>query len=169
MPNSKLKQKYFNIPDNQLKNLLEIFKNFNGDKKTKGYLRLKGLLKEKKISYENMKVFKHFLDKNPNDSLIYKLHGGDIFHNWVNDSLNQSRNTIDTTKSLKQKLGDTNAYIKSHDKERDNVSLKPKMARLDKSMTTKDIADNNVNYENTQWKKVVISEEVFNKIFNNKK
>ena len=120
MPNSKLKQKYFNIPTNQLRNLLDIFKNFDGDKKTKGYLRLKGLLKEKKISYENMKVFKHFLDKHPNDSQIYKLHGGDRFHNWLNDSLAHNRGTIKRLKKIKKDLGDTNAYIKSHNKERDN-------------------------------------------------
>jgi hypothetical protein len=166
MANSDLVGKMWKIPSPYLSKLREKLNNHQGDKHVEGYTRLQNLLQSGKISYENLKNVKHILDKNIKNETIYELNGGKDFHRWINDQLSVARNSIESGKKIQKDVGNQNAYKKPHEKDSTNKG-KVRTARLDKSTSSKDIYNNNVNYESVQRSsiKIVISESQYRQLF----
>ncbi len=112
MANSKLKNKSFKIPKNIISNLYSIktrFKNENTD-------RLDFLLNNDFISYYEMKRLKNFFDNYNGDinDVEYLLNGGVITKNWVNNTLENEREKIKTSKETLTNVGLKNQYKKEY-------------------------------------------------------
>lgn len=118
MANSKLKGQIFTIPDELLSKLKSILNSFNGNESTKGYSRLKNLVDNGELSYEQMKRIKHFFDyAKPDDNITeYRLNGGESMKKWVDDNLNGEREKIDHHKEIRKDQGEKNMYRKEHTK-----------------------------------------------------
>lgn len=166
MANKDLKNRTWNIPTHILAHLKKSFENFNGSGKTVGYVRMKNLISDGNITYHNLKNVKNIMGKY-GDSDIYDLHGGEIFEKWVNSVLGIARNSISRRKKMQKDIGVKNAYKKSHDKNFDN-SKPQRLARLDKSMSSNDLKNNNINYESFKRKTIILNEVIYNKLINKK-
>lgn len=92
----------FQIPETQMDNLQKFESNE----------RIANLLKSGKISYSKAKKMKHDMES---DSNLKNELGGDMFYNWINQTLNSKRSSIHTTKKNKSEVLD-NQFITSHEK-----------------------------------------------------
>ena len=164
MANSDLKRKTWAIPPKYIKLLKQTFNNYKGDKKVEGYVRLKNLITQANITYENLKNIKHIIEKNKSNAVLYRLNGGEVFEKWINDTLSTARKQIESSKKTKKEAGESNAYIKSHEKDssKGNNIRTPK---LHKSMSANDIYNNNVNYEHVDTTKLIITEKQYKQLF----
>jgi predicted metal-dependent HD superfamily phosphohydrolase len=104
MANSDLQGKRWKIPPQYMRKLKQRFQNFKGNKKAEGYVRLKNLLSQGSITYENLKFIKHTLEKNKNDEQLYQLNGGEEFERWINDTLSTARKALESNKKAKKNL-----------------------------------------------------------------
>lgn len=125
MSNSKLRNTYYKIPDNILseisKAIQECEEGYPGKKKAEF------LLKEREISYENLKRYKNFFDnyiknthnlETENDSLSelnpqldFKLRGGQSMKNFVEGKLKEITQKTKRSKDIKSNLaGLSNQY-----------------------------------------------------------
>lgn len=107
--NQELYGQIYEIPDNILSNL----------EKYSGNERIKNLINSKQISYSNLKKFKHDMENGEKESL-----GGEFFENWIKNTLSTKRDNSETSKRVKQKSGQSNAFISSHEK-REKNSIRP--------------------------------------------
>ena len=94
------------------------------------------------------------------------MNGGKHYHRWVNDQLKVARNSIENTKKNKKERGDTNAYKKTHEKDNSKSPSRVRTPKLNKSTSSNDIYNNNVNYESHKPIKLLICENIFNIIIN---
>jgi len=153
MANKDLKDKYFNCPDdviNKLKTILSKYKN-GGD--ISGLKRCKDIIKNKRLSYHQMKRIKNYFDNYDGDGLDdeYKLNGGDIMKQWVNTTLENSRNTIHDMKKVQMNAGKQNAFRKHHTKDKDNADpTNVNLPKISKGSQYDNIMNNRVTYENLQ-------------------
>lgn len=90
----------FDIPKTQIDNL----------RKYEASERVLNLINSGKISYSNAKKMKHDMENGKKNEL-----GGDMFYNWINQTLNSKRTSIHTTKKNKSEVLD-NQFIKPHEK-----------------------------------------------------
>jgi hypothetical protein len=106
MSNSKLTGKIFNLPEELLEVLGNIFTNYSGSKDINGYKRLEFLVTKKCCTYEQLKRIKHDLENiQDRNSVEYKLPGGDVLLQWVNDTLNLNRDLIKKSNNNKENMG----------------------------------------------------------------
>lgn len=125
--NKDLYGKEYGIPENQLENL----------KKFETNERVSNLVKNGKISYSNAKKFKHDMES---DSNLKQELGGDMFYNWINQTLGSDRGGIKNTKKSKS-LVMNNTFIKPHEKNslknmnRPTKSHKKTLEKYDTSIT----------------------------------
>ena len=149
--NSDLKNKVFPIPDGVRKILQATLNNYNGDKTIEGYKRLNNLLSMENISYREMKRIKNFFDNynGTDESAEFILNGGDAMKTWVNDVLNIATKTVHDEKQAKKDAGINNAFIKPHEKDRQNKKKnKPTTPKFDTKNANKKMLDNNtLKYE----------------------
>lgn len=103
--------KEYDIPYDHLENL----------KKFETNERVSNLVKNGKISYSNAKKFKHDMESN---SEMKEELGGDMFYNWINQTLNSDRSGIKTTKKSESEVMN-NRFIKPHEKNSLNTMLRP--------------------------------------------
>lgn len=99
--NKDLYGKQYKIPDNVLSHL----KNYSGNE------TVDNLLSSGNISYSQMKKIKHRIENGEKNEL-----GEDVFHNWVNQSLNSDRSSLETSKNTKSNTGMSNAHNRSHER-----------------------------------------------------
>jgi hypothetical protein len=166
MANSDLQGKRWKIPPQYMRKLKQRFQNFKGNKKAEGYVRLKNLLSQGSITYENLKFIKHTLEKNKNDEQLYQLNGGEEFERWINDTLSTARKALESNKKAKKESGMANAYKKPHEKDSSANATKSRTPKLHKSMGINDLNNNNVNYENYKISKIILTEAQLDKIKN---
>jgi hypothetical protein len=102
MPNSELKNKVYNIPQNMQK-----------------YFNLGDT-----ISYSNLKKIKTELNqaKSSNNFDEFNKKGGDQTLNWIENELKTDRDAIYNRKNVGKNAGRENEFIKSHEKDRDNAN-----------------------------------------------
>ena len=124
--NNDLKNRVFPIPDGVRKILRQTLKNYNGDKTVDGYKRLNNLLSMDNISYYEMKRIKNFFDnyKGTDKSTEFILNGGEPMKTWVNDTLGLATKAVHDFKQTKKDNGVNNAFIKPHEKDRQNKKKK---------------------------------------------
>ena len=163
--NSDLKGRTFPLPDGIRKLLKEILNNYDGDRNVEGYKRLNNILDMKTISYQEMKRLKNYFDNFNGDinSDEYKLNGGDALKTWVNNTLNTATTSIRNFKQAKKEAGIPNAFIKSHNKDRQTHNkLKPTQAKFNTNDISVRIKDNtSIKYEGRQRKTIYISEQQY--------
>jgi len=99
--NKDLYGKYFEVDNSQLNEL----EKFRGEK------TIDNILDTKKISYSNLKRLKNRMENGEMDNL-----GGSNFYNWVEQTLGGKRRDIHTSKDVKRKSGQSNAFLSSHEK-----------------------------------------------------
>lgn len=118
--NSKLYNKYYNIPENilgHISNKLEEYKDIDCTGKKKANF----VLREKKLTYQNLKKYKNFFDSkirgeyglNSDDESIneqniqyeYELSGGDLMRNFVENTLKKEREKIRKGNHIKTEYG----------------------------------------------------------------
>jgi len=119
MANSKLTNTYYNLPDDVLSEIdkanRECKDGYPGKKKAEF------LLKEKKISYENLRRYKNFFDnyiktshniEDTNDNLNelnpqmdFKLRGGQVMKNFVESKLKEITEKVKNSKKIKTDFG----------------------------------------------------------------
>lgn len=103
--NKDLYGKQYAIPENILTHL----KNYSGNE------TINNLLSSGNISYSQMKKIKHRIENGEKNEL-----GEDVFHSWINQSLNSDRGSLETSKDNKSNTGMSNAHHRPH--ERNNLS-----------------------------------------------
>lgn len=147
--NSELKNRCFPIPKEVRKILQSTLNNYNGDKTVDGYKRLNNILSMDNISYHEMKRIKNFFDNyNGTDkSAEFILNGGQPMKNWVNATLNQATKAVYDFKQAKKDAGADNAFIKPHEKDRQNHK-KNKPTQTKFNVSNKNMLDNSmITYE----------------------
>lgn len=164
--NSDLKNRMFPIPKGVYKHLKKTLSNYNGDMGVDGYKRLNNLINMGKISYQEMKRLKNYFDTYQGDinSTEYLLNGGDELKTWVNNTLNTAIKSIHDYKQAKKDAGISNAFIKSHNKDRQtHNSLKPTQSKFKTNDINNRIKNNDtIKYESKRPKMIFITEEQLN-------
>lgn len=134
MANSKLIGTYYNIPENVIseisKTISQCEDGYPGKKKAQF------LVREKKLSYENLRRYKNFFDNynrskydiGENDTLNelnpemdYKLRGGKLMRDFVETKLNEITSKINQEKKIKNEYG---GLINQHRKESEHNNIK---------------------------------------------
>jgi len=132
MPNSKLENKIYNVPEN--------LQSFLGTT----------------ISYPNLKMSKTRITKAKNDNVDeFKKKGGDEALNWIEQTLNNDRTAIHSIKKTGMDAGRENQFIKTHKKKHDNANPTavggiPKIGKgsvYRKIMQNKEVYNESINKE----------------------
>lgn len=159
--NSELRNRTFPIPKEVRKMLQTTLNNYNGDKTIEGYKRLNNILSMDNISYREMKRIKNFFDNysGTDKSAEFILNGGEPMKNWVNATLGQATKAIHDFKQAKKDAGVNNAFIKNHEKDRQNHKKnKPTTAKF--NVTNQNMLDNNtIRYNESKKRVICITEE----------
>lgn len=160
--NNDLKNRTFPLPDGVRKILQKTLDNYNGDKTVDGYKRLNNILNMQTISYHELKRIKNFFDHyNGSDkSAEYILNGGEPMKTWVNNTLYTATKAIRDFKQAKKDAGISNAFIRSHSKDRQNKkNNKPTQVKFNTNNVNKNILNaTSMKYENI-IRTIVITEK----------
>ena len=142
--NSELRHRKFALPDGIRKHLQNVLNSYNGDKTANGYQRLTNILKMDGIMYNEMKRIKNFFDnyKGSDKSSEYVLNGGEPMKLWVDNTLYTATKAIRDYKQAKKDAGDKNAFIRHHEKDRQEKKNKPTQVKFHTNDTGSSIADN---------------------------
>lgn len=152
MPNSKLEDRYFTPPDKVIHRLESAISKLNVDKgDIKGLRKAKEIIKNKRMTYQQMKNMKSFFDNYEGDGFDdeYKLMGGEIMKHWIDDSLGTSRDIIHGEKEARMNAGEENQFIKTHTKDQDNKNPTKigGFINIKKSSDARAIMNNDAVYE----------------------
>jgi hypothetical protein len=73
------------------------------DETTEGYKRNKDLREKKQVSYQQLKRMKNWFDNftGHEDEIPHILNGGHYVKNWVNNTLDGKRDSVETSKQTK--------------------------------------------------------------------
>ena len=143
--NSELNHRVFPIPDNVRKLLRQTLKNYDGDKTVDGYKRLNNLLSSDTISYHELKRIKNFFDNynGTDESVEYILNGGTAMKNWVDNTLKLATKAVQDFKQAKKDAGIKNAFIKPHEKDRQNKKKnKPTQVKFNTDNANRNMLNN---------------------------
>jgi hypothetical protein len=108
--NSDLYGKVYQIPHPTLSHL----------KKFETNETVRNLLSSGGVSYSLLKKMKHRMENGEKDNL-----GGDHMLNWVNQTLNSDRDSLELSKNAKSESGVSNAHINTHKKDNINNMNRP--------------------------------------------
>jgi hypothetical protein len=99
--NKDLYGKQYKIPNNILNHL----------KKYSNNESIGNLLSNGNVSYSQLKKLKNRMENGEKKEL-----GEDQFYNWVNQTLNSDRGSLETSKQIKSDTGMQNQFIRPHEK-----------------------------------------------------
>lgn len=158
MPNSSLENRMFPLTDkvlNKLKGNLQRY----GQDDPKGSKRARNLITRKKASYQEMKRIKNYFDNYSGDGtdVEFKLNGGEIAREWVENELGTSRDSIKSEKLARMDAGEENQFLKTHEK--DNANSNPTgvgMVKISKGTNNRNIMNNTTVYEEVEQIKKLI-------------
>lgn len=160
MPNSSLQDKSYKVPDKVFNRINRALNSINiDDEHAKGVKRAKDLVKDRIVSYAQMKRLKNYFDSYQGDGTDdeYKLVGGKITKDWVDKTLKANRDSIHQSKKAMMDAGMENQFIKTHEKDRDNANpTNPHggFARVDKSGKMRNIMANDTIYQENYNKEI---------------
>lgn len=154
------------------KHLYEIYKNYNGDRGSRGFARLTNILNMDKeeggIKYNELTQLSHIMNNILPNSEEFKTLGGELMKSWVDISLKSMENNDRADKQARKNAGEQNAFRKSHTKDRQNKRKnKPTLGRFQTKNASKAIGNNSF-IQLRENKTIVISEEQANYIKENK-
>jgi len=123
MPNSKLKNKVYKVPDKVFNKINQALKMVDvNNKQVKGYKRANDIISNREVSYSQMNRLKNYFTNykgNGNDD-EFKLIGGKTTERWVEDELDKDTENIKKIKKAKMDGGMENQFIRPHTKDKDN-------------------------------------------------
>lgn len=118
--NSKLYNKFYKVPDNILEYISSRLNEYS-DIECKGKKKANFLLKEKKLTYQNLKKYKNFFDyqtrkdynlttddtsiNDVSEKYEYELSGGDLMRKFVEQTLEDERKRLKNKKYISTELG----------------------------------------------------------------
>lgn len=164
MANSSLEGSFWELTEPLKNTLNRIYTSYRGKKNVEGYQRLENLIKNDKCSYEQMKRIKNFFDSfngNKNET-TYLLNGGSHMKKWVNDCLNNSRESLNIKKNNMKDIGVSNQYQNKKDTDIDRINNSD-VKLSENNVETRKIMKEEYIYELERFKETL---NVFNK--NNK-
>ena len=148
------------------KHLLEIHRNFNGDKGCRGFERLSNVLRmdneEGGINYNELTQLSYIMNKLLPKSDEFKTLGGELMKSWVDISLRSMENNDRADKQARKEAGEQNVFRKPHTKDRQNKRKnKPTIGRFQTKNVGKAIGNNSFIKlsEGKKGNTVIISEE----------
>lgn len=148
--NSELKNRVFPLAKGIREHLQSVLDGYQGDKTVDGYKRLNNILSMKNgVSYNEMKRIKNFFDNysGTDKSAEYLLNGGEPMKIWVDNTLNTATKAVHDFKQAKKDAGISNAFIKSHEKDRQSKKKnKPTQAKF-KNGNKEMMGNNSLRYE----------------------
>lgn len=121
MANSQLQGRYWDIPEELQNHLKRTMRAYNGKENVEGYQRLRNLISEPKVSYEELKRIKNFFDTQSSDTdymddkkqtTPFILNGGRKMKSWVEETLGTARANIEGGKKIKTDTAMGNYYRK---------------------------------------------------------
>jgi hypothetical protein len=151
MANSALSGKYFKVPDEVINNLKSNLEKY-GEGNNAGSNRAREIITTRKVSYDTIKRLKSFFEKYEGDGTDdeYKLNGGKTTEKWVNNQLDQARDTVDSVKRTRMDAGEQNQFKKTHEKDIDNANpTGVGMVKIHKGSNMRNIMNNTTTYEGT--------------------
>jgi hypothetical protein len=125
--NSELYGKSYKVPQDVIDYLHQCHKAVGEvDETTEGFKRNKDLREKGEVTYQQLKRMKNWFDNfnGHQDEIPHILNGGHYVKNWVNNTLQGDRDTIDTGKQSKSEVL-PNQYIDSHEKDGMNSMNRP--------------------------------------------
>lgn len=156
------------------KHLYQVYKNFDGDRGSKGFERLTNILTmdrdEGGINYNELTQLSHILNKILPNSDEFKTLGGELMKSWVDISLRSMEINDKADKQARKIAGEQNAFRKPHTKDRQNKRKnKPTIGKFQTKNASKSISNNSFIKlsENKTHKTIIISEEQTNYIKEN--
>jgi len=140
--NSDLKNDIYVIPDS----LMDILKkNLGGlSSSDKGYTRCNNMVNDGKLTYPQAKKFKHELENDLEDT-DYDVVGGDDMLDFINSSLDGRRDSVHSSKKIRQNAGEENVFKKTHTKDKSKNPTKVRQIKVAKN--SDDILNNRAVYE----------------------
>jgi polyhydroxyalkanoate synthesis regulator phasin len=140
--NSDLKNDIYVIPDS----LIDILKkNLGGlSSSDKGYTRCNNMVNDGKLTYPQAKKFKHELENDLEDT-DYDVVGGDDMLDFINTSLDGRRDSVYSSKKIRQNTGEENVFKKTHTKDKSKNPTKVRQIKVAKN--SDDILNNRAVYE----------------------
>lgn len=167
MANSQLQGHYWDLPEELQNHLKRIMRAYKGEENVEGYQRLKNLISNSKISYEELKRIKNFFDTQPHNTdytddkkqtTPFILNGGLKMKSWVNSTLNNARSSINANKKIKTNTGMVGSHYKN-----DDMSFNTKVKTDDVKIKTshqKSISESQHIYEIEKMENII---NIFNK------
>ena len=157
MANKDLQDQYFNCSDEVIHKLNNALVKYEHGGDTSGYKRAKGIVEDKRISYQQMKRIKNYFDNydyqnnNKDTDPEYILNGGDVMKIWVDKTLGNSRDNIHDYKKTRMNAGAENMFKKTHTKDRDNAKpTNVNLPKIHKGSQFDNIMNNRVQYESLE-------------------
>ena len=114
--NQDLVDKTYTIPNDLYNILSQNYKRVNGEKNIEGIKRLKNLINMRTINTNEMYRLKNEFENMDEKSGTFSLLGGTKMKRWIDQQLKTATSVSRHSKDVKHMLGDTNAYIKKHQK-----------------------------------------------------
>lgn len=114
--NQDLVDKTYTIPDDLYTILKNNFNSVNSRHNIDGIKRLKNLINARAINTNEMYRLKSDFERMDSKSDEYRLLGGTKMKRWIEQQLKTATTMSKHSKDVKHMLGDTNAYIKKHQK-----------------------------------------------------
>ena len=140
--NSDLKDDKYVLPDPIIDMLTSNLKSLrSGDK---GYDRCNTMVTDGSLTYPQAKKFKHELE-NELEGKDYEVVGGDDILDFINDSLAHRRDSVHSSKKIRQNSGEENVFKKTHTKDKSKNPTKVRKIKVAKN--SDDILNNRAVYE----------------------
>jgi hypothetical protein len=114
--NQDLVDKTYTIPDDLYTILKNNFNSVSSGHNIDGIKRLKNLINARTINTSEMYRLKSDFERMDSKSDEYRLLGGTKMKRWIEQQLKTATTMSKHSKDVKHMLGDTNAYIKKHQK-----------------------------------------------------
>lgn len=114
--NQDLVDKTYTIPNDLYTILKNNFNSISSRHNIDGIKRLKNLINARTINTSEMYRLKSDFERMDSKSDEYKLLGGTKMKRWIEQQLKTATTMSKHSKDVKHMLGDTNAYIKKHQK-----------------------------------------------------
>lgn len=164
--NKDLNGRTFPLANGIRKHLQNTLDSYKGDRTIDGYKRLNNILSMDNVSYLEMKRIKNFFDnyRGTPKSDEYILNGGEPMMNWVNNTLGSATEAIHDFKQAKKNAGVENAFIRSHEKDRQSKKkAKPSIAKVQTNDVASKLSDGNeIRYESKKGRTIIITEKQMN-------
>lgn len=114
--NQDLVDKTYTIPDDLYNILKNNYASIGKQHNIEGIKRLKNLINARVINTNEMYRLKNDFERMDSKSDEYRLLGGTKMKRWIEQQLKTATTMSKHSKDVKHMLGDTNAYIKKHQK-----------------------------------------------------